>query len=75
MPMMYELFFSILAIFYIALKFMHGCTKIPKAKGIAITAPIVNCHRGIEVLWPKYHGSCKQGLILHSLTKILSNEG
>ena len=26
---------------------------------IAVTDPIVNCHRGIEVLWPKYHGSCK----------------
>ena len=36
---------------------------------IAITPPIVNCHRGIEVLWPKYHGLIKQGLILHSLAK------
>ena len=29
---------------------------------IAITVPIVNCHEGIEVLWPKYHGSCKTRL-------------
>ena len=31
--------------------------------------PIVNCHRVIEVLWPKYHGLVKQALILHSLVK------
>ena len=38
---------------------------------IAYIPPIVNCHRGIEVLWPKYHGLVEQGLILHSLVKIL----
>ena len=29
---------------------------------------IVNCHRGIEKIWPKYHVSSKtKGLILHSI--------
>ena len=37
---------------------------------LATTAPIVNCQRGIKVLWPKYHGLVKQGLILHSLVKM-----
>ena len=29
------------------------------SNSIAFTPPIVNSHRAIEVLWPKYHGLVK----------------
>ena len=35
---------------------------------LRITAPTVNCHQGIEGLWPKYHGLVKQGLIIITLS-------
>ena len=41
----------------------------------AITAPIVNCHRDIKVLCPKYHGSCKIRLDIVLSCKTLVNEG